>query len=320
VIKQGAYGAKLRVNTKATPVERMIAQLAGVGSLVDVTISDPSLEEVIRTIYEQQPATGNDPLAMGNGQGAKRNGQRLCVLTAYDFTMARLLDDAGVDGILVGDSLGMVVQGHDTPLTVTMDEMVYHTRMVARAARRSLVITDMPFLSYHLSPQQALENAGRLVQQGGAHTVKLEGGQRSAAAIEAITRAEIPVVGHVGLTPQSIHKLGGFRVQRNEQHLLDDAKAVEQAGAFAIVVESVPASLGEKITRAVSIPTIGIGAGPGCDGQVLVTPDLLGLFTAFRPRFAKAYADLAATIHGAVSAYCHDVRDGIFPGPEHSFQ
>lgn len=251
---------------------------------------------------------------------AKARGIRLSVLTAYDYTMARLLDDAGVDAILVGDSLGMVMQGEPHSLRVTLDEMIYHTRLVARGIRHSLLITDLPFMSYQVSPQQALESAGRLVKEGGAHAVKLEGGRRSAAAIEAIVGAGIPVMGHVGLTPQSVHQLGGFRVQRDAARLLEDARAVEQAGAFAIVVECVPVEVAEKIRAAVKVLTIGIGAGAGCDGQVLVTHDMLGLFNDLQPRFVKQYAGVGAMIAAAVAQYCREVREGKFPAPEHSFR
>jgi 3-methyl-2-oxobutanoate hydroxymethyltransferase len=214
----------------------------------------------------------------------------------------------------------MVVQGHENSLAVTLDEMIYHTRLVARGARRSLLITDMPFMSYQVSPQQALENAGRLVKEGRAQAVKVEGGRRSADAIAAITGADIPVMGHVGLTPQSVHRLGGFRVQRDEARLLDDALAVQEAGAFAVVVECVPTDSAGRITEALKVPTIGIGAGPACDGQVLVAHDMLGLFDDFRPRFAKQYADLGRVILQAAEAYCRDVREGKFPGPDHSFR
>jgi 3-methyl-2-oxobutanoate hydroxymethyltransferase len=251
---------------------------------------------------------------------AKARGVRLTMLTAYDYTMARLLDAAGVDGILVGDSLGMVVQGNEHSLAVTLDEVIYHTRLVARGVRRSLLVADMPFMSFQVSPQQALENAGRLIKEGGAHAVKIEGGVRSAAAIAAIAGADIPVMGHVGLTPQSVRRLGGFRVQRDEARLLEDAQASEQAGAFALVVECVPVEAAGKITAAVRIPTIGIGAGLGCDGQILVTHDMLGLFDDIRPRFVKQYTDLGRQIIEAVESYCREVREGTFPGAEHSFR
>lgn len=250
---------------------------------------------------------------------AKRRGVRLTLLTAYEYTMARLLDAAGVDGLLVGDSLGMVVQGNDTSLSVTIEQMIYHTKMVVRGAHRSLVVADMPFMSFQVSPQQALENAGRLLKEGGAHAVKLEGGTRSAAAIAAITSADIPVMGHIGLTPQSVNRFGGFRVQRDEDRLMEDALATEKAGAFAVVVECTPAAIAEKISQAVKIPTIGIGAGAGCDGQILVTHDMLGLFDDFRPRFVKQYADLGKAILRAAEEYCREVRDGAFPATEHEF-
>lgn len=253
-------------------------------------------------------------------RAAKGRGTPLAVLTAYDWTMARLLDGAGVDALLVGDSLGMVVQGEATTLGVTMDEMIYHTRLVARGAQRALVIADMPFMSYQVSPQQAVENAGRLVKEGRAQAVKLEGGQRAAAAVAAIVAADIPVMGHVGLTPQSVHRLGGFPVQRDAAHLLDDARALETAGAFAVVVESVPADLASEVTAAIGVPTIGIGAGAGCDGQVLVAHDMLGLFDDLRPRFVKRYAELGQAIRSAAQQYCEDVRQRHFPTQEHSYR
>lgn len=253
-------------------------------------------------------------------QAAKIRGQRLTMLTAYDYTMARLLDAAGVDGILVGDSLGMVVQGSDNSLAVTLEDIIYHTRLVARGISRSLLVADMPFMTFQVSSQQALANAGRLVKEGGAHAVKVEGGVRSADAIAAITSADIPVMGHIGLTPQSIRRLGGFRVHREEDRLMEDALATEQAGAFAVVIECVPSELAEKVSQAVRIPTIGIGAGAGCDGQILVTHDMLGLFDDLRPRFVKQYADLSRHILEAVESYCQEVRDGAFPAAEHEFR
>jgi 3-methyl-2-oxobutanoate hydroxymethyltransferase len=198
--------------------------------------------------------------------------------------------------------------------------MVYHTRLVARGVRRALLVADLPFMSYQVSPQQALESAGRLVKEGGAHAVKLEGGVRSARAVEAVTAADIPLIGHVGLTPQSVRRLGGFKVQRDAERLLEDALAVEAAGAFAVVVECVPTDLAARVTATLKIPTIGIGAGPGCDGQVLVTPDLLGLYDDLRPRFVKQYADLGLEIRRAVESYCREVREGTFPAAEHGFR
>jgi 3-methyl-2-oxobutanoate hydroxymethyltransferase len=260
------------------------------------------------------------PMTVPEFRAAKARGTPLAVLTAYDWTMARLLDAAGVDALLVGDSLGMVVQGEPNSLGVTMDEMVYHTRLVARGTQHALVIADMPFMSFQVSPQEAVANAGRLLKEGRAHAVKLEGGRQTIAAVSAVVNADIPVMGHVGLTPQSVHRFGGFRVQRDAQRLLDDARALEQAGVFAIVVECVPAEVGRQITAAVAVPTIGIGAGDGCDGQVLVTHDLLGLFEELHPRFVKRYAELGQAIRAAAEQYCSEVRQRRFPGPEHAFK
>lgn len=251
---------------------------------------------------------------------AKLRGEKLTMLTAYDYTMARILDEAGVDAILVGDSLGMVIQGQENSLAVTMEEMIYHSRLVARGVRRALLVTDLPFMSYQVSPQQALENAGRLMKEGAAHAVKLEGGERMADAIKAIASADIPVMGHIGLTPQSVRKFGGFKVQRDEEEILTDALAVEKAGAFAVVVECVPNSLANKITKAISIPTIGIGAGPECDGQILVSHDMFHLFDDFCPRFVKQYANIGQTMRKAAQEYCQEVKEGVFPGSEHGFQ
>lgn len=260
------------------------------------------------------------PLTVPEFRAAKARGTKLAVVTAYDYTSARLCDEAGADCLLVGDSLGMVVQGHPTSLPVTLDEMIYHTRCVVRGTRRALVVVDMPFLTYQVSPKQAVQNAGRMMKEAGAQAVKLEGGVRMQRAIKACVEAGIPVMGHIGLTPQSVHLLGGFKVQRNADSILADAAAVEEAGAFAVVVESVPADLGTKVTTAVTIPTIGIGAGPGCDGQVLVYHDLLGLFPDFKPKFAKRYADLGSAVKTAVENYCREVRDGTFPAAEHTFR
>ena len=250
---------------------------------------------------------------------ARAAGRKLVVVTAYDFTSAVLADGAGIDCILVGDSLGMVVQGNSSPLPVTLAEMIYHTRMVARGTKRALLVADLPFGSYQVSPRQAVRSAAKMLKAG-AQAVKLEGGVRMGEAIAACTRADIPIMAHIGLTPQSVHRMGGFKVQRDAEALIEDALAVERAGAFSIVVEGVPAELGERITRAVSIPTIGIGAGPGCNGQVLVWHDLLGLYDGLRPKFVKRYAELGALTHAALTEYCREVRAGTFPATEHSFK
>jgi 3-methyl-2-oxobutanoate hydroxymethyltransferase len=250
----------------------------------------------------------------------KQEGRKISVLTAYDFTTARLLDAAGVDCLLVGDTLGMVVQGWDTTLRVTLDQMVYHSEMVARAARRALVIADLPFLSYQASVEQAILSAGRFLKETRCQAVKLEGGQRMAATIAGLVAAEIPIMGHVGLTPQSVRRLGGYKVQRNADVIVADAQAVAEAGAFAIVLECVPADLAARITETLPIPTIGIGAGPYCDGQVLVSADLLGLFDEFRPKFVRRYADLGSLIKKAAAAYVADVASGKFPSDQESFR
>ncbi len=266
------------------------------------------------------PTAGSRPVTVPEFAAAKARGRRLAVLTAYDYTTARLFDQAGVDALLVGDSLGMVVQGREHPLRVTLDEVIYHTRCVARGTRRALVIADLPFMTYQVSPEQALANAGRLVQEGDAHAVKLEGGVRSAERVRRIVDAGIPVMGHVGLTPQSVRQFGGFRVQRDRDRLLADAQAVAEAGAFAVVLECVPAEVAAAVTAAVPVPTIGIGAGAGCDGQVLVAHDMLGLFEDVRPRFVKRYAELGEAVRAAAEAYCREVREGAFPAAEHAFK
>ncbi len=252
----------------------------------------------------------------------KRSRRKIAMLTAYDATMARLLDAAGLDVLLVGDSLGMVVLGEDTTLGVTLDMMVHHTRAVANGARRALVVADMPFLSYQVSHAEAVRNAGRLVQQGGAAAVKLEGGAARAGAIQRVVEAGIPVMGHIGLVPQSVHKLGGFRpvgmTGEESEQLLRDADAVEEAGAFSLVLESIPSDLAARITAARSIPTIGIGAGAACDGQVLVSYDAFGFFDVFTPRFVKRYAELGAALSDAARSYIAEVRSGAFPAAEHS--
>jgi 3-methyl-2-oxobutanoate hydroxymethyltransferase len=266
------------------------------------------------------PGEERHPITVPYFLRARERGTRLTLLTAYDFTMARLLDEARVDGLLVGDSLGMVVQGREDCLSVTLEETLYHTRCVARGVQHSLLIADMPFLTYQVSPQQALENAGRLIKEGGAHAVKIEGGVRSSATIATITSVDIPVMGHIGMTPQSVRRFGGFRVQRDAEKILEDALAVEKAGAFAVVLECIPVELAQQITAALSIPTIGIGAGAGCDGQILVAHDMLGLFDDFRPRFVKQYADLGRDVVRAAEDYCREVRDGKFPSAEHGFR
>ena len=256
-------------------------------------------------------------------QKMKANNDKIAMITAYDATMAKLVDAGGVDMVLVGDSLGMVVQGMDDTLSVTLDDMVYHGRCVARGLSNAHLTVDMPFMSYQVSPEQALQSAGRLVQEGKAQSVKLEGGERSAPAVEKIVAAGIPVVGHIGLTPQSVNTLGGWRVQGRSdaaaEQLIQDALAVQDAGAFALVLEMVPAELAAEVTSALRIPTIGIGAGVGCDGQVLVCNDLLGFDMGFSPKFLKRYAELQHPITQAVSDYVNEVRAGTFPAEEHSF-
>jgi 3-methyl-2-oxobutanoate hydroxymethyltransferase len=253
----------------------------------------------------------------------KQRGERISMLTAYDATFARLLDEAGIDILLVGDSLGMVVQGHDTTLPVTLDEVIYHCRAVARGATRAQIVGDMPFMSYQASIEQALVNAGRMVKEGGAHAIKLEGGAQHAPLVARLVAAGIPVMGHIGLTPQSFHQMGGFKVQGRDdgarERLVADALALEAAGAYAIVLEGIPAVIAREITDAVGIPTIGIGAGAGCDGQVLVIYDLLGMDESFKPRFVRRYESLGIRIRSAAQAYIRDVRDGTFPSDAESF-
>ncbi|MCG3111488.1 MAG: 3-methyl-2-oxobutanoate hydroxymethyltransferase [Candidatus Manganitrophus sp. SB1] len=254
----------------------------------------------------------------------KENGEKITVLTAYDFPFAKLIDEAGIDILLVGDTVGIVVQGEESTLPVTLDQMIYHTRMVSRAAKRALVVGDMPFLSYQASIEETIRNAGRFLKEGGAAAVKLEGGVRVADRIEVLTRHDIPVMAHIGLTPQSVHRMGGYKVQgrgtSQVKQLLADAKTVESAGAFSLVLEGIPISLAKKITQSIKIPTIGIGAGPHCDGQVLVLHDLLGLFTRFHPKFVRRYADLTSTITEAVRRYKSDVESGKFPTEEEGYE
>jgi 3-methyl-2-oxobutanoate hydroxymethyltransferase len=252
----------------------------------------------------------------------KASGQPISVLTAYDLAMAQAVDEAGLDSVLVGDSLGMVVLGYDTTLPVTMDEMLHHCRAVARGVRRALCIGDMPFLSYQVSVEEAVRNAGRFLQEGGMEAVKVEGGRERLPAVAAIIGAGIPVMGHLGLTPQSVHMLGGFRPQARTadaaRRLVEDAMALQDAGCFSIVLESIPTRLAVLVSRRLSIPTIGIGAGVGCDGQVLVTHDLLGMFERFTPRFVRQYADLHTEMVKAFRAYKSDVEARSFPADEHS--
>lgn len=253
----------------------------------------------------------------------KKKSIKISALTAYDFITAKILDEAGIDVILVGDSLGNVFQGNDTTLPVTMDEMIYHTKAVAKAVNRAMLVVDMPFMSYQLSADEGFRNAGRIMKETPAGAVKLEGGIRVAETIKKITDAGIPVMAHIGLTPQSIYLFGSYRERgRNNEEaeeILHDASAVEEAGAFAIVVEKIPASLAKRITEKVSIPTIGIGAGVNCDGQILVTPDMLGLNVDFHPRFVRNYAKLAEVISGAVKNYIEDVKQKQFPSEEESY-
>lgn len=248
---------------------------------------------------------------------------KLVVITAYDATFARLVERAGVDAILVGDSLGMVIQGRDSTLPVRLDDVIYHTKCVAAGLKHTHLIGDMPFLSYQVSEEDAVRNAGRLIQEGGAHAVKLEGGARSARAIRRIVETGIPVMGHVGLTPQSVHQFGGYKVQGKEEAaarmVVEDALAVADAGAYSLVLEGIPTAVARDITGKVSIPTIGIGASKHCDGQVLVLYDLLGMDPDFNPRFLKKYENLANSVTDAIQRYSGEVREGLFPDDDHSF-
>ena len=249
--------------------------------------------------------------------------EKLVMLTAYDYSTARVMDMAGVDALLVGDSLGMVMLGYPDTLSVTVDDMVRHCAAVARGAQKALVVCDMPFMSYHVSVEDTVRNAGRLMTEGRAQAVKLEGGAEFAAEVRALTRASIPVMGHLGLTPQSVNAFGGFKVQGKSmaaaQTLLDDARALQEAGAFALVLECVPAALAERVTQALSIPVIGIGAGAGCDGQVLVWQDMTGMTLSHLPRFVKRFGEVGASLRSAVEAYAREVRAGAFPGEDHVY-
>ena len=255
---------------------------------------------------------------------AKAKGEKLSMLTAYDYSTAKLEDESGINGILVGDSLGNVVLGYEDTVSVTMEDMIHHGAAVARGAKNALVVVDMPFMSYEATVEEAVRNAGRLMKEGRAGAVKLEGGVRVAEQIRAIVKAGIPVMGHIGLTPQSINVFGGFKVQGKSEEaaraLLADAKAVEEAGAFAVVIEAVPAALAQMITDAVSIPTIGIGAGVGCDGQILVYQDMLGMFSDFTPKFVKRYANVGEVMREAFANYAAEVASGAFPTEEHTYK
>jgi 3-methyl-2-oxobutanoate hydroxymethyltransferase len=267
---------------------------------------------------ERRPVTVVDLVKM------KAQGEKLVVLTCYDALFARLLDESGVDVLLVGDSVNQVLGGADTTLSATLDQMIYHTRIVRRGTTHAMVVCDLPFLTFQVSREEAVRNAGRVLAETGCHGVKLEGGQPMAATVRALVEVGIPVMGHLGLTPQSVHALGGYRVQGRDdetaRRLQADARALEDAGAFAIVLELVPAPLAAAISKSLTIPTIGIGAGPGCDGQVLVLHDMLGLNDRFHAKFVKRYAQLADTVRDAVRRYADDVRHGRYPGGEHSFE
>jgi 3-methyl-2-oxobutanoate hydroxymethyltransferase len=267
---------------------------------------------------DARPLTVSDLLAL------KAAGRRIVMLTCYDAVFTRLLEQAGVDVLLVGDSLNQVLAGHETTLSTTLDQMIYHAGAVRRVSRRALVFVDLPFLTYQVSIPEAIRNAGRVLQETGAHGVKLEGGSHMAETVAALVERGIPVIGHLGLTPQSVHALGGYRVQGRDaaagDRLVTDAKALEAAGACSIVLELVPAALGGRISKSLTIPTIGIGAGPQCDGQVLVLHDMLGLNEQFAPKFLKHYAKLGEAVREAVRTYVADVREGKYPGKEHSFE
>lgn len=255
---------------------------------------------------------------------AKKTGEKITMLTAYDYSTARLIDEAGVNSILVGDSLGNVMLGYENTLSVTMEDMIHHIKAVKRGVKNALIVGDMPFMSYQVSTEQAVENAGRLIKEGGADVVKLEGGADVCDQIKAIVKATIPVCAHIGLTPQSINAFGGFKVQGKSieaaQKLIDDALAVEEAGAFAVVIEGVPAEIAAIITEKLSIPTIGIGAGAGCDGQVLIYQDMLAMFSDFTPKFVKKYAEVGQIMSNAFKTFIKEVKDGTFPQKEHTYK
>ncbi len=257
-------------------------------------------------------------------KNAKTQGEKISMLTAYDYSMAKIIDESNVNGILIGDSLGMVIKGEEDTLGVTIDEIIYHTKAVKKGAKNAIIVGDMPFLSYHVSVEQAVLNAGRLVKEGGANAVKLEGGANVIEQIKAIVNAQIPVMGHIGLTPQSINAFGGFKVQGKDESgakkLIEDAVLIEKAGAFSIVLEGIPEKVAELITKAVSIPTIGIGAGKYCDGQILVYQDMLGMFNDFVPKFVKQYANIGQIMREAIGSYVKEVQDGTFPEEKYTFK
>jgi 3-methyl-2-oxobutanoate hydroxymethyltransferase len=263
------------------------------------------------------------PITTADLRKKKTNGEPIAMMTAYDYPSAKLVEEAGVDVILVGDSLGMVVLGYDSTVPVTMEDMLHHTKAVTRGAKRAFVVSDMPFLSYHGTVEESVKNAGRLLQEGLAKAVKIEGGTEIVPVVKRCTQAGIPVMGHIGLTPQSVHQLGGYKVQGRDlaaaQRLLDEAQALEEAGAFAVVLECVPEEVAAKITESVTIPTIGIGAGAKCDGQVLVFHDVLAYASQLKPKFVKNYADVGRMIHQAMAAYVSEVKNRQFPTPEHVF-
>ncbi|SFE37761.1 3-methyl-2-oxobutanoate hydroxymethyltransferase [Trichococcus pasteurii] len=256
-------------------------------------------------------------------RNAKQKNERLTMLTAYDYSTAKLIDASGIDSVLVGDSLGMVMLGYEDTLSVTMEDMIHHTKAVSRGVKDALVVSDLPFMSYQTSVYDAVTNAGRLIKEGRAQAVKLEGGIEVCPQIKAIVEASIPVMAHLGLTPQSVNAFGGFKVQGKDEEaarsLIEQAKAVEAAGAFAVVLECIPAKLAELITQSISIPTIGIGAGNGCDGQVLVYQDMLGLYSDFTPKFVKRYAEIGPQMEKAIEKYISEVKSGAFPAAEHTF-
>jgi 3-methyl-2-oxobutanoate hydroxymethyltransferase len=272
-----------------------------------------------------QPGSGRRRVTVRELLDMKQQGRRIVALTAYDFLFARLVDEAGADLVLVGDSVGQVFAGYDSTLPVTLDEMIYHTRAVRRAVKHALLVVDMPFMSFQVSPEETLRNAGRLLKESGAEAVKLEGGDEDAGRhVRTLVRAGIPVLGHIGLTPQSVHALGGYRVQgraaTDAERLHEEAGRLEASGAFAVVLELLPAPLATEITSIVSIPTIGIGAGPGVDGQILVLPDMLGLNEGFQPRFLRRFAELGEAARTGIRAFADAVRDGSYPDADHSFE